>query len=139
MHTYARVSDGLVHELFSTEGDITEMFHPDLIWVDITRQDPAPVVGWSATESADGWLLSEPVVPPPTDAELKLEAMAQRDVLLSIADEATVGMADAFIAGLLEDDDVARFKAFAAYKLALNKIDKQPRYPQEIFWPLAPT
>ncbi|MFJ2491494.1 hypothetical protein ACIOV9_08100 [Pseudomonas iridis] len=50
MKTYARVSEGLVHELFVTDGDMAEMFHPDMIWVEITDLVPEPVVGWSADQ-----------------------------------------------------------------------------------------
>ncbi|MCY1211517.1 hypothetical protein D9M68_514080 [compost metagenome] len=46
MKTYARVYDGAVAELFSTDGDIAEMFHPDLIWVEITDMDHIPSIGW---------------------------------------------------------------------------------------------
>ena len=34
MKTYARIENSAVVELFETDGDITEMFHPDLIWVE---------------------------------------------------------------------------------------------------------
>lgn len=139
MKTYARVSEGLVHELFVTDGDMAEMFHPDMIWVEITDLVPEPVVGWSAYEESGSWIFSEPVPPAPTDTELKMAAIGQRDALLSIADEATAGMADAYIADLLDAADIAKFKAYAAYKLKLNKIDHQPGFPQTIEWPLLPT
>lgn len=139
MKKYARICDGEVQELFSTDGDITQMFHPDIIWSDITDLEPEPVVGWSAVKSGDDWVLAPPVVVPPTDEEMKASAMQQRDFRLSIANDTTAGMADAFVADLLEPPDVAKFKAFAAYKLALNKIDKQPGYPGEIVWPDYPS
>lgn len=135
MRTYARVGEGMVHELFSTDGNMAEMFHPEMVWVDITDLDSAPYVGWSADQKKGIWIFSEPAPPVLSDAELKAAALAQRDSLLSIADEATAGMADAFIAGLLDTDDTAKFKAFAAYKLALNKIDQQASYPVSITWP----
>ncbi|MFJ4197532.1 tail fiber assembly protein [Pseudomonas sp. NPDC089534] len=72
------------------------------------------------------------------EGELRAAALATRDGLLAEADQQTVGMADAYIAGLLDADDMQRFKAFAAYKLALNKIDRQPGYPQDIAWPERP-
>jgi hypothetical protein len=65
-------------------------------------------------------------------------ALAQRDQLLVAANQATAGMANAYIAGLLDDADTATFKAFAAYQLALNKIEQQPGYPATIAWPPAP-
>ncbi|MFW9080376.1 phage tail assembly chaperone [Pseudomonas sp. P2757] len=72
------------------------------------------------------------------DTELKSAVLTRRDLLLTEADQQTVGMADAYIAGLLETDDMRRFKAFATYKLALNKIDKQLGYPQSVDWPQLP-
>jgi len=44
---YARIDNGLVMELFETDGDITQMFPPILIWVEITNLDPQPEQGWS--------------------------------------------------------------------------------------------
>ncbi|WP_085605284.1 MULTISPECIES: tail fiber assembly protein [unclassified Pseudomonas] len=72
------------------------------------------------------------------DAERRAAALARRDELLAEADQQTVGMADAYIAGLLDADDMQRFKAYATYKLALNKIEKQPDYPQHVVWPELP-
>ncbi|WP_311886740.1 MULTISPECIES: tail fiber assembly protein [unclassified Pseudomonas] len=138
MNTYARVSEELVHELFSTDGDMAEMFHPDMVWVDITDLDVIPNVGWSASQKNGVWSFSEPALPVLTDAELKAAALALRDSLLFVADEATAGMSDAYIAELLNADDVATFKAYAAYKLKLNKIDKQEGYPKTIDWPSPP-
>lgn len=33
--TYARIEAGRVAELFTTDGDITQMFHPDLVWIEV--------------------------------------------------------------------------------------------------------
>lgn len=138
MNAYARVYEGVVAELFSTDGDMAKMFHPDMIWVDVTDTVPAPVVGWTAAEVDGVWSFAAPIPPVPTDAELKAAALSKRDALLSQANETTAGMADAFLADMLSDADKAMFKAFAAYKLALNKIDKQPGYPATINWPTSP-
>nr|WP_223464830.1 phage tail assembly chaperone [Pseudomonas sp. GL-RE-26] len=54
------------------------------------------------------------------------------------ANEATMGMADAYIAGILNEADTARFKLFAAYKLALSKIGQQSGFPATISWPEIP-
>ncbi|WP_082928700.1 hypothetical protein [Cupriavidus gilardii] len=50
MKTYARVYEGIVMELFSTDGDIGEMFHPDLVWIDVTGTQPQPKEGWTYSE-----------------------------------------------------------------------------------------
>jgi hypothetical protein len=65
-------------------------------------------------------------------------ALSKRDALLVDADKATAGMADAYVAGLLDEADAARFKSYAVYKLALRNIDQQSGYPTAIDWPLIP-
>jgi hypothetical protein len=35
MNKFARIHDGCVAELLETDGDITQMFHPDLTWVEV--------------------------------------------------------------------------------------------------------
>lgn len=67
-----------------------------------------------------------------------LHATSERDALLAAADKATAGMADAYLAGLLSDEDIARFKIYATYKLALRNIDQQAGYPTDIDWPSPP-
>lgn len=138
MKTYANIDAGVVQYLLPADGDITEMFHPDMIWVDVTDAIPSIVAGWTAVEIDGVWSFAAQVPPVPTDTELKAAALSQRDALLSQANEATAGMADAYLADLLGDADKAMFKAYAVYKLALNKIDKQLGYPTAIDWPIAP-
>ena len=45
MRTYARIQNGTVVELLKTEGDITAMFNPALVWVDVSSQ----------TDVSEGW------------------------------------------------------------------------------------
>lgn len=75
MKTYARVVKNVVVEIFSTEGNMAEMFHPDLLWVDITDQIPAPQVDWSAHFGTLGWVFSAPDVIP---ANNRLMTIAKR-------------------------------------------------------------
>ncbi|MGY3172445.1 type II secretory pathway component PulL [Pseudomonas sp. TE12234] len=138
MKTYANIAAGVVQYLLPTDGDITEMFHPDMIWVDVTDAIPPIEAGWTAVKIESVWSFAAPVAPVLTDAELRAAALAQRDALLAQANEATAGMADAYLADLLSDAERAMFKAYAIYKLALNKIDKQPGYPATIEWPTSP-
>lgn len=138
MMKYALILSGRVHEIFETDDDITSMFHPDLVWVNISKMTPEPEEGWTATQEDGRWLLAEPFVVPPTVEQLKATAIAQRDFLLAEAEEAVAGMADAFIAGLLEEEDIKKFISFASYKLKLNKIDHQKGFPEKIDWPKLP-
>jgi hypothetical protein len=61
MKTYARIQDARVAELFATDGDITSMFNPALVWVDISSR-PDIVEGWTY----DGAAFAPPPAPPPT-------------------------------------------------------------------------
>ena len=45
MHTYARIVNGVVMELFSTSANIATLFPPDMVWVDVTNF-PTVQVGW---------------------------------------------------------------------------------------------
>ncbi|MBV4486923.1 hypothetical protein HU727_015115 [Pseudomonas sp. SWRI153] len=65
MKSYARIVDNVVVELFSTEGNMAEMFHPDLVWVDITEIAPAPQIDWTANFGTLGWVFASPEAPAP--------------------------------------------------------------------------
>ena len=62
MKIYARIQDGAVAELFQTDGDITKMFHPDLVWVEA---DPDVLVG----DAYDGRSFSRPPNPEPLPSQ----------------------------------------------------------------------
>lgn len=58
MKTYARIQDGVVAELLTTDADIAEMFHPELTWLDVTT-----VAG-----IVEGWTLAGTTFSPPQPA-----------------------------------------------------------------------
>ncbi len=63
MKTYARIDDGVVAELFTTELSIAELFSPELVWVDCI-----------GTACQVGWLFANGVFDPPPEpffADLK--------------------------------------------------------------------
>lgn len=81
MKTYARIDGGVVMELFSTDLDITELFHPELVWIDVTDVSPAPQERWLY----DGSTFAEPPPPPeppPAPEPTKAELLAQVEALL---------------------------------------------------------
>jgi hypothetical protein len=76
MKTYARIRSGLVAELLKTDGDITSMFNPELVWVDVSAQQDI-AEGWQF----DGTSFTAPLVAPtaapaPTIAELQAQIAA---------------------------------------------------------------
>jgi hypothetical protein len=42
------------------------MFHPSLVWVDVTAVSPAPQVGWTATQDGNAWTFAAPAAFTPT-------------------------------------------------------------------------
>jgi hypothetical protein len=61
MKKYARINNGLVAELLTTDGDIAAMFNPAIVWIDVTSQQ-AIAESWSY----DGTNFAPPPPPPPT-------------------------------------------------------------------------
>lgn len=62
MKTYARLDHRVLAELIATDADIGTLFHPSLVWVDVTGQ--AAQVGW--VRGVDGTF----VPPPPAAASV---------------------------------------------------------------------
>lgn len=151
MNTYAHVVNNLVTEIIEPAiwdvddpngafkaGDeipIADRFPAAFVaqLVDVTAITPAPVPGWVTT---DGKTFAAPVPLAPTPDQILAVNTSQRDAFMATADAATIGMADAYVAGLLSAQDAATFKAWAAYKLALSKVDLTQTTPA---WPTTPS
>lgn len=58
MNKYARIENKVVVEILETSADITELFHPDLVWIECTN-NPLVSEGW--TYSSD--VFKEPIKP----------------------------------------------------------------------------
>ncbi len=85
MRTYARIQDGRIAELLQTDGDITAMFNPALVWIDVTSQ-PNVAEGWEFDGSS--FAAPAPVTPPPplvTIAELQAQIAALSAQLAALA------------------------------------------------------
>ncbi len=72
MKKYARIDNGVVAELLETDGNIEEMFHPDIMWVDVTN-----IAG-----VAEGYLYKDGLFSPPqsvgiTWQQFQQEAMSE--------------------------------------------------------------
>ena len=77
MKNYARIDSGVVFELLETAGDITCMFHPDLVWVAVP-DDVGVAVGWTAFQEGETWIYSAPAAPVRTVEELKALIASER-------------------------------------------------------------
>lgn len=70
MKTYARIDNGKVQEIFTTELDIHTVFPVDWTWVDISGIEEAPTVGWNFVDEvfSEGSLYTNKTL---TNAELE--------------------------------------------------------------------
>jgi hypothetical protein len=46
MKKYARIDDGIISDIFETDRDISELFHPKMIWAEAPAKSNASV-GWN--------------------------------------------------------------------------------------------
>lgn len=96
MTLYARIQDGVVFELLETDGDLTLMFPPELIWVNVDG-----IVGidqnWVATEENGVWSFIAPLPPyvdprPPILHELEqIDRASARPLRVLIISDPNVG------------------------------------------------
>lgn len=61
MKTYARIERDTIQELFTTDSNIKELFHPSMHWVDVTGLTPKPSEDWRYISGK----LYEPIIPMP--------------------------------------------------------------------------
>lgn len=103
--------------------------------------------GWYAVDGpenigADEWYTEDtppdPVPLPPTYDEQIALAMAQRDLLLTLAAIRIAPLQDAVDLDESTSDEVALLKLWKQYRIALNRVEQQAGYPAEIDWPLSP-
>lgn len=131
MSNYARIDDGLVAELLSTDGDITEMFHPGLVWIEVpVGVDVA--AGWSF---ADGEFSAPP---PPSAEQLATIAFDQRAQFMQWATGKIEPLQDAIDLGEATQEETELLKALKQYRVALNRLDQQEGWPSAIQWPSPP-
>lgn len=131
MKTYARIDAGSVVELFQTDSDITQMFHPDLIWIDVTDLDPQPGQQWTY----DGTTFAAPIPWAPSPADTLLTNTSTRDSLLSQAALAIAPLQDAVDLDDATPDEADLLKKWKQYRVAVNRIDLVLLAPA---WPAAP-
>lgn len=115
---YARIYENKVAELFETDDDITQMFHPDLIWVDITNLDPQPGERWNYVDG----VFTPPTLSVRTPEMIHGENVLRRDYFLGVAALAIAPLQDAVDLDMATEEEVAALRAWKLYRIAVNRV-----------------
>lgn len=129
MKTYARIENQRVAEIVSLNVKPEKLYHPSLVWVEITGLPEQPDVDY---QYSDG-VFTAPV----TDAENAVLLASSR--LAAAMDEANRTIAPlqyAVDVSMATDEEIARLAEWKQYCVVLSRIDtsKAP----DIEWPVTP-
>lgn len=129
MKTYARIEDQHVAEIVSLNAKPEKLYHPSLVWIDITTLPEQPDVNF---QYSDG-VFTAPV----TDAEnVELIASSRLAAEMDEANRTIVPLQDAVDIGIATDAEIARLAEWKRYRVELSRIviSKAP----DIKWPVRP-
>lgn len=129
MKTYARIENQRVAEIVALNVKPEKLYHPSLVWVDITALPEQPDINY---RYSDG-VFTAPV----TDAENAALIASSR--LVAETDEATRVIAplqDAVDISIATDEEITRLAEWKRYRVALSRIDTSEA--PDIEWPARP-
>lgn len=115
MRSYLLIQEGIAVEFFETDGDMTEMFHPSWIWIDVTDMEVKPSAGWVFEEGTFS--------PPPPVQMTKDQAISKQTGLLSEADQLIAPLMDDFVLDDLSDEGGKKLKRLSTYRKELRALD----------------
>ena len=129
MKTYARIENQCVAEIVSLNVKPEKLYHPSLVWVDITALPEQPDVNYNYS---DGVFSA-----PSTEAEnAVLIASSRLAAEMDVANRTIAPLQDAVDISIATDDETTRLSEWKRYRVALSRIDtsKAP----DIEWPAMP-
>lgn len=129
MKTYARIEYQRVAEIVALNVKPEKLYHPSLVWVDITALPEQPDINY---RYIDG-LFTAPV----TDAEnAALIASSRLSAETDMANRTIAPLQDAVDISIATDEEIARLAEWKRYRVELSRIDinKAP----DIEWPVKP-
>lgn len=129
MKTYARIENQCVAEIVSLNGKPEKLYHPSLVWVDITALPEQPDVNYHYS----GGVFSAPA----TEAEnAVLIASSRLAAEMDVANRTIAPLQDAVDISIATEEEIARLAEWKRYRVALSRIDTSDR--QGIVWPHKP-
>lgn len=129
MKTYARIENQRVAEIVALNVKPEKLYHPSLVWVDITALPEQPDINY---RYSDGVFTA-----PETDSENAVLIASSR--LAAEMDEANRTIAplqDAVDISIATDEEIARLAEWKRYRVALSRIDSGQA--PNIEWPARP-
>lgn len=129
MKTYARIENQRVAEIVALNVKPEKLYHPSLVWVDITALPEQPDINY---RYSDG-VFTAPI----TDAENAALIASSR--LAAETDEASRVMAplqDAVDISIATDEEFTRLAEWKRYRVELSRIDISEAH--DIEWPAKP-
>ncbi|MDY0999081.1 tail fiber assembly protein [Pantoea agglomerans] len=129
MKTYARIENQRVAEIVALNVKPEKLYHPSLVWVDITALPEQPDANY---QYRDG-VFSAPVT------ETENAALIASSRLAAETDEANRVIAplqDAVDISIATDAEIARLAEWKRYRVALSRIDINKALDSE--WPERP-
>lgn len=129
MKIYARIEGKRVVEIVSLDVEPETLYHPSLVWVDITNMNPAPEVSYLF----DGKVFTAPVI---ETQEPLFIATSRKAASMEEAAQAMAPLQDAVVVGMATDAETSLLTEWQKYRVLLNRVDvtKAP----DITWPEAP-
>jgi len=129
MKTYARIEDQRVAEIVSLNVKPERLYHPSLVWVDITTLPEQPDVNF---QYSDG-VFTAPV----TDAEnAALIASSRLAAEMDEASRVIAPLQDAVDISIATDNEIKRLSMWKRYRVELSRIDLSKVFDFE--WPVRP-
>ncbi|QLH61667.1 tail fiber assembly protein [Serratia symbiotica] len=129
MKTYARIEDQRVAEIVSLNVKPEKLYHPSLVWVDITALPEQPDINY---RYSDG-VFTAPV----TDAEnAALIASSRLAAEMDGANRVIAPLQDAVDTVMATEEETARLTEWKKYRVLLSRIDVSAA--PDITWPDKP-
>lgn len=129
MKIYARIEGKRVVEIVSLDVEPETLYHPSLVWVDVTNMNPLPGVSYLY----DGKVFTAPVY---ETQEPLFIATSRKAAAMEEAAQAMAPLQDAVEVGMATDAEASLLTEWQKYRVLLNRVDVTTA--PDITWPEAP-
>ncbi|HAU5563295.1 TPA: tail fiber assembly protein [Serratia fonticola] len=129
MKTYARIEEQRVAEIVSLSVKPEKLYHPSLVWVDITELAEQPDVNYLYRDD----VFTAPVIEAEDAVFLASSRLAAE---IDDANRAMAPLQDAVDISIATDEETARLAQWKKYRVMLSRIDVSAA--PDISWPVKP-